>query len=139
MKSALSIRNEPLDRYPYYVDVAGTIDRSGLPVSSVLVDNFYLAIALQRRSRFRPVMVWDPAVAFVFDSRIRPIEVRRRLLARDIRLVAVQIKASNNPYLNRYPFYREDAKNWLKVWVVRGLDIICLLPLEEAIPPNGPN
>jgi hypothetical protein len=44
------------------------LEATDLPAVGVLTDNPYAAVALRRFTRFRPVLIWSPEVAFVFEK-----------------------------------------------------------------------
>jgi hypothetical protein len=135
-RACLATRADPLDSWNMELTVAQGLDNSSLSACRVLIHDSYLAIVLQRRkSRFRPVMIWSPEVAFVFDSSREPLKVRSRLRARDIKLVSVLPGATDLSFLSGVPFYGDDSKNWLTALVTKGGDqshILYGLPPVEA-------
>jgi hypothetical protein len=85
------------------------LQTSTIPATGVLTSNAYLATILQRETRFRPVMIWSPEVTFVFDQKHGLQEVAQTLLARNIRVIAVQKNSVNDPFLSRHPLFRDLA------------------------------
>jgi hypothetical protein len=81
------------------------LQTSNLQATGVLTSNAYLAIILQKDTRFRPVMVWSPEVRFVFDQQLTVQEIQRRLIAANIRVVSFQGDSVNNSFLLKFPFF----------------------------------
>jgi hypothetical protein len=130
--ASLARRPDPLESWNLQLTVARGMENSPLPASGVLMDDSYLAIALQRlKSRFRPVMIWSPEAAFVFDPTLAPLEVRRRLRESNIQFVSISPGTTNVVFLSTVPFYRDDSRNWSQAIVTKGGDeshILYLLP-----------
>jgi hypothetical protein len=105
---------------------------SRLEPGKVLTENCFLAIALRHNTRFPPVMVWDPDLAFLFDAALPPAEVRRRLLSKGVRYVALYRRHPSNSYLLRFNFFHSDE---------RTLDPILTDPqyVLFALPRDGPD
>ncbi len=109
------------------------LQRAEVEACGVLVDDNYLAVALQRRSKFRPVTLWSPEVEFVIDTSLPPTEIRRRLRDKKILLVSVTTGTYDSLFSSRLPFYRDNA-TWQPVVAVPGdrSVIISYLPSKEA-------
>lgn len=88
-------------------EMVENLEASDLPPTRVLMDLPFTAEIMKRESRFKPVMYWNPDVKFVFDQHLDPKEIQRRLQEMDIRLVFVDNKSPNNPFLTRFNFFRE--------------------------------
>jgi len=93
-------------------EIASYLAASDMHSTGVLTDNQYLAVYMQRNTRFRPVMIWSPEVKFVFDRSLAPNEVRRRLIAGGIRIVSIDNNSLSTLTLEKFPFYQEDILNW---------------------------
>jgi hypothetical protein len=78
---------------------------TNLPSTGVLTSNAYLATILQRETRFRPVMVWSPEVNFAFDRSLSALEVKRRLIEKNVRIVALERESINNYFLMKFAFF----------------------------------
>jgi hypothetical protein len=116
--------------------LAKKLETINIPATGVLTDDCYLAVALKRFSRFQPVMVWSPAMAFIFDAQLEPAEIRRRLIENHIALVSVWPESPNNTYLLRSPLYRDDSKNWFMVIAYPNVEAIFAFTL--SIPSGVP-
>ena len=115
--------------------LAQGLEKLKLPATGVLTDNCYLAVALQRYTRFRPVMIWSPEVSFVFDAQLDPGEIRRRLVNQGIELVAVWSTSPNIKFMLQFPFYRDDLKNWEKLLSFNQSEVIYYLPRQKSADP----
>ncbi len=135
--AVVSTRSEPLDSYDLQVAIAKKLETSNLPSIGILTDDNSLAIALQRYSRFRPVMIYSPEVAFIFDPQMDAAEARRRLVENGIWLISISPRSLNNHYLFKFPFYR-DYQNWQVVLNAPDREAILLLP-ERAQAGSGTN
>jgi len=87
---------------------------SALPVTptGILTDSPYLAVLLRRETDFRPFIIWNPAVSFVFDQTRDPAEVQQRLQQLGIGMVALNRSSIHNDLLGRFPFYQQGGQNW---------------------------
>jgi hypothetical protein len=113
-------RPQPLDDWHAPLQLAETLEKLDHPSCGVLTDCTYVATALQRRSRFRPVMIWSPQVAFVFDRKMKPSEIRDRLREMQIFFVAFVPHTPNGVFVSDFPFYRDDRRNWEPVILIGG-------------------
>jgi hypothetical protein len=104
--------NNPQDAFQGRRLTAQVVRSMNLPDAGVLTDDSYLAVALARE-HVRAVTIWSPQAAFVFDPKLSPSEVRRRLREQNILFVAPF--RGNLPYLRRFPFYSEDSAHWQQV------------------------
>jgi hypothetical protein len=127
LRTAVFSRGEyPDAQLGHLADLAKVLNSTGLPAESVLTDNCYLAMALQRYSRFRPVMIWSPEVSFVLDKSLPPEEVRRRL--REERIWYVSIAPSFEYLWAEYPLFGVDGRNWRLVNGTDALQAVYFLP-----------
>ena len=114
-RAVFSMRKDPLDSYSVFIEIAESLEKSKLPAVKLLTEDCNLAVALERYSRFQPVMEWSPEVAFLFDPKLTPAEAKQRLLDKNICFVAVSYSSVNNYYLLRYPFFKEGFQAWKPV------------------------
>ena len=92
--------------------LAEQLQNSALPAGGVLTSNAYLGVILQQETRFRPVMVWSPAVRFVFDRGLDAKAVSKRLQAENIRLVYLDYgDGAHNQFFVQFPFFQELQQN----------------------------
>lgn len=104
------------------------LERVEIEPLGVLTDDPYLAVTLQRSKRLRPVPIFSPEVAFVFDKALMPSDVRRRLREKNIWFASLPI-SENADYLMQFPFYEQDRVNWQGVQISDvTLYPICFLP-----------
>jgi hypothetical protein len=127
-RAIFSMRKDPLDSYMAQLWIAKTLDESNLPPVGVLTEDCNLAVALQRCSRFRPVMIWNPEVLFIFNPAQEASAVRRQLIDKNIWLVAVTYRSLNNNYLSKFPFYAELFQNSKPIVDVPESQSIIFLP-----------
>lgn len=118
--------------------LARNLQETQLPSTGVLTDDMYLATILQRTTRFRPVMIWSPEVSFVFDPQLSTDEIQRRLLGRDVRLVAIENDSPNTLFLMRYPFFQE-YQRWHLMFSISDRAAMFLLPDPEMADQPGRN
>lgn len=111
-------RPDPLDDWGIQKAVATELEASERPACGVLTDSLYLAVVLQRTSRFRPVMIWSPQVAFLFDFDLPPEEVRRRLRQQNIPLVS--LTPLTMQLFSGVPFIGQDSSNWSPTGIGEG-------------------
>lgn len=93
-------------------EFAQKIDSLALPPTGILTDSPYLAVILKRETRFRPVIIWSPEVSFLVDAQVDSNEARQKLLALNIRLVALNRSSIHNNFLARMPFFKDDFSEW---------------------------
>jgi hypothetical protein len=110
------------------------LQASELPPCGVLTDDNYLAVALQRRSKFRPTTLWSPEVEFVLDVDLPPSEIRRRLREKNILLVSVTTGTYDSLFSSRLPFYRDDSAAWQPVVAVPGTRPVIISYLPSVVP-----
>ncbi len=122
----LSRREFPVAQLGGDLNVVKILNESGLPAERVLTDNCYLATALERSSRFAPVMIWSPEVAFVFDRSLAPAMVRQRL--RDEGIWYLSLAPTYEFVWARYPFFAVDGQNWQLVNRTEALQAVYFLP-----------
>lgn len=122
-RAALAMRSDPIDTYAGYQALARALDRSRVVSCRVVIDDAYFAAILHRcGSRFRPLLVWSPALVDLFDERSRVAEARRRLADLDAPLVCIN-NGLNWRYVQRGPFFREDAPTWKTAFQLDGATI----------------
>lgn len=92
-----------------YLETDYYLDLHGLASAGVLTDDQFLATMLKRTDHFRPVMIWSPEVDFVFDRKLGPQEIARRLVEKDIRILSIDRTTANYPFLSRFGFYKDTA------------------------------
>ncbi|NVN99751.1 MAG: hypothetical protein HXX17_10530 [Geobacteraceae bacterium] len=88
------------------LELAKMLERSDVTATGVLTTDPYLGTNLLRETKFRPVMVWSPDVKFVFDHKLDPREIQRRLIAMNIRIVCYSNDDMYTPFLNHTQFFR---------------------------------
>jgi hypothetical protein len=133
--AALITNADPLEIRKPKLQLCEGLQASDYPACGVLTDDSYLATALNRKSRFRPVMVWSPEVAFVFDTEAAPIEIRSRLRKNNILLASLMPGTANASFLASFPFYRNDGPNWSPAMAVEGAEgttILFFFPRVDA-------
>lgn len=91
----------------------------------ILSDDAYAHAALYPYG-IEVVPVWSPEVAFMFDAKLAPAEVRRRLVSMNIRAVLLSRESMNNRYLAEFPFFSQDKSNWSPYLSARGTDVYLL-------------
>lgn len=129
--AVFNTRKDPLESYRVQLALAQKLEESNLPAVGVLTDDNSLAIALQRNTRFRPVLIYSPEVAFVFNPYFNADDAMRRLVEKGIRLVSISPHSFNNDYLFKFPFYRDGTKNWLLILNAPDAEAIFLLPKQS--------
>ncbi len=95
--------------------VVDALNAERLKATCVLTDDAFLAVVLDQRSAHRPVTIWNPRVAFVFDPSLTAEEVRKMLTESGITLVSITPGSANNRFLFSHRFYAEDAPHWRRV------------------------
>jgi hypothetical protein len=80
----------------------------------------------------RTVPLWSPEVGYVFDARLNPAQIARRLRAADIGFVLLGRGPANERFLARSAFFREPAGTLVPIW--NDEDLI-LLRVREETPP----
>ena len=104
---------DPIDNFPECADIIRAMNASSVPGCRILTDDTYLAAMLARTgSRFEPVMVWSPKVAYLFDDGIPSAEIDRRLAADGISLTSLHPRVQTWPYLARHRWFREGTLRW---------------------------
>jgi hypothetical protein len=104
---------DPIDNFPECAEVTRAVNSSSVPGCRILTDDTYLAAMLARTgSRFEPVMVWSPEVAYLFDDGISTAEIDRRLAADGISLTSLHPRVQTWPYLARHRWFREGTLRW---------------------------
>lgn len=94
---------------------ASHINSLDIPATGVLTDSPYLAVILKRETRFRPVIIWSPEVSFLADFKTGSKISRQKLLALNIRLVALNRSSIHNEFLYRMPFFKDDFSTWKQI------------------------
>ena len=79
------------------------LNDSGLPDGGLLTDDCYLAVALGRDARFRPVMAWSPEAAFVFEPNQNILTVHRRLQEKNI--FYASFMPMHEAFWSHYPYF----------------------------------
>jgi hypothetical protein len=125
-------RPDPLDDQGKVNTLVKALNGSSFPTSGILTDNPYMAVVLTHTgSRFRPVMVWSPEVAFLFergDARAgRGVDglhaaaaVRKKLAEREVFLVMIATDFLHWRVLGRLPFFEDDEPTWRPVFILPG-------------------
>ena len=129
-----STRDDPLDLYKIQLWVAKKLEESNLPPTGILTEDCNFAVVLQRNTRFRPIMVWSPEAALVFDPNSEAIDVRQQLIDKGIWLVAVTYNSLNNIYLIRFPFFRDQFQYGTSILAIPDKISIDFLP--KIVEPN---
>lgn len=93
----------------YAKEVTERLNTSDITGTGMLTSDPYLGTMLQRGSRFRPVMPWNPDVKFVFENNFAPEEIKSRLIANNIHLISLSNNDYYTPFFDSVPFYR-----WLR-------------------------
>jgi hypothetical protein len=111
------------------------LESSPAPALGILTDDPYFAAALiQRNSRFNPIMVWNPAVAPLFDPRMSAADCNR-LLGRLRTPLAYPLREFQNwPFLMRHRFFREEERSWQR-WIGAGHRGVEIMP--HVAPPSA--
>jgi hypothetical protein len=107
--------------------MADNLNASGALATGLLTDDPYFAILLSRNSRFRPVMIWSPEVAYIFDPSIGMAEILRRLRAQNITLVELD-DSPNNLFLSRNRFFSDEVPRWKQVSNIADQLVVYSLP-----------
>jgi hypothetical protein len=95
--------------------VVDTLNAEQLKPTALLTDDVFLAVVLDQRSAHRPVSIWNPRVAFVFDPSLSAGEVRKMLIDSGITLVSITPGSANNRFLAKQRFYAEDSPHWRRI------------------------
>ncbi|HEY4308408.1 MAG TPA: glycosyltransferase family 39 protein [Pirellulales bacterium] len=107
---------------------ARLLEESGLPVAGVLTDDCYLAVSLLANSQFRPVMVWSPQVAFVFDPKLDQAAVHRRL--REAGISYASFLPAHDEFWAKYPYFLIDGDHGFVVPGTAPDQPVLILPAE---------
>jgi hypothetical protein len=100
------------------------LEQSGMPACRLLPDDPYMAVVAQRRrSPFVPLMVWDPAVAFLFAEPCDLDACRKRLAALNVRLAFIPSRSINWGYLSGVPFFATDHRSWKRLYESEGFAV----------------
>jgi len=94
---------------------AQQINSLDLPATGILIDSPYLAVILERNTRFRPVIFWSREVSSVLSSQKSHTETANLLSEKNIKLVAINRASLHNGLLSRIPFYRDGVTTWREV------------------------
>ena len=129
--AVVSTRKEPLDSLDFVLTLATKLEESNLPSVGVLMEDCNLAVALQYRTRFQPVMEWSPEVAFLFKPGIESIKAEQMLVEKNIRLIVLSWTSLNNGYLLRVPFFSEGIRDWSFSLAVPHVFLVVALPQES--------
>lgn len=113
-------------------EFAKRIDSLDISPTGILTDSPYLAVILKRETRFRPVIIWSPEVSFLVDSQIGSKESRQKLLALNIRLVALNRSSVHNNFLSRMSFFKDDFSEWKQLLATEdGWDLFEFPPMPQ--------
>jgi hypothetical protein len=127
------MRSDPLDTYSDLRALAAALAKSRVESCRVLTDNTYFATVLRRTgSRFRPLLVWSPAVAGLCDEAVSPAQARQQLSTLDAPLVCISTGFLNWRYLRQWPFFQADAPSWKLAFRLRG-DAIRSMPTVKPL------
>jgi len=117
-EALLSTKGEAPDFITANREFVQEIGRLGLPASGLLTDSPYLAVLLQRETRFRPVIIWSSEVSSVLSPRQSAAETEKQLLGKGITLVALSRSSIHNDLLFSIPFYRDGVTGWKQLTAV---------------------
>jgi hypothetical protein len=120
------------------VAIAHALEKSPIEAIGILTYDYYLAVALQRYTRFRPVMIWSPATAAMFDRKLSVLEVRHHLISENIGGIAVGYHSAYNLFLAHNSFYSQDMPHWVPVATVPKSETVFLFPEVAAGAPQPP-
>lgn len=104
-----------------YLDLARQINTLNMPPTGILTESSYFAVILDRETKMRPVMIYNPEVSFLNNPNISGEEARRRLIGMNIRLVAISKSSIENDFLSRFSLYNRDSASW-RLLLVAGDD-----------------
>lgn len=122
--AALRRRPDPIDTAWHYDALLEALEQSGIPSCRLLTDDAYMAVVAQRRqSRFVPLMVWDPAVAFLFAEPCDLDACRKRLAALNVRLAFIPARSMTWSYLSGVPFFATDHRSWKRLYESEGFAV----------------
>jgi len=129
--SIFSTKTELPEFTTAHAELVAQIKGTKTPPTGILMDSSYLAIMLTRETSFRPVMIWNPEVDFIFNPTASGEDVRRRLVRMDIRLVAVSKTSVHNDFLFRTSFYRDGYQSWTPLLFAGDSYVLLELPAES--------
>ena len=122
--AALRRRPDPIDTAWHCDALLEALEQSGMPACRLLPDDPYMAVVAQRRrSPFVPLMVWDPAVAFLFAEPCDLDACRKRLAALNVRLAFIPSRSINWGYLSGVPFFATDHRSWKRLYESEGFAV----------------
>ena len=122
--AALRRRPDPIDTAWHYDALLEALEQSDIPSCRLLTDDAYMAVVAQRRrSRFVPLVVWDPAVEFLFAEQADLDTCRERLAALNVRLAFIHARSINWVYLSRIPFFAADHRSWKRLYECEGFAV----------------
>lgn len=122
--AALRRRPDPIDTAWHCDALLEALEQSGIPSCRLLTDDAYMAVVAQRRqSRFVPLMVWDPAVAFLFAEPCDLDACRKRLAALNVRLAFIPARSMTWSYLSGVPFFATDHRSWKRLYESEGFAV----------------
>lgn len=122
--AALRRRPDPIDTAWHCDALLEALEQSGIPSCRLLTDDAYMAVVAQRRqSRFVPLMVWDPAVAFLFAEPCDLDACRKRLAALNVRLAFIPARSITWSYLSGVPFFATDHRSWKRLYESEGFAV----------------
>ena len=122
--AALRRRPDPIDTAWHCDALLEALEESGAPGCRLLTDDCYMAVVAQRRkSRFEPLMVWDPAVAFLFAQPTDLDGCREKLAALNVRLAFIPSRSITWGYLASVPFFAADHRSWKRLYECDGFAV----------------
>jgi hypothetical protein len=122
--AALRRRPDPIDTAWHCDAMLEALEQSGIPACRLLTDDPYMAVVAQRRrSPFVPLMVWDPAVSFLFAEPCDLDACRKRLAALNVRLAFIPARSINWGYLLDVPFFATDHRSWKRLYECEGFAV----------------
>ena len=122
--AALRRRPDPIDTAWHCDAMLEALEQSGIPACRLLTDDPYMAVVAQRRrSPFVPLMVWDPAVAFLFAEPCDLDACRKRLAALNVRLAFIPARSITWGYLSDVPFFATDHRSWKRLYESEGFAV----------------
>jgi hypothetical protein len=122
--AALRRRPDPIDTAWHFDAMLEALEQSGIPNCRLLTDDPYMAVVAQRRrSPIVPLMVWDPAVAFLFAEPCDLAACRKQLAALNVRLAFISARSINWGYLSGVPFFATDHRSWKHLYECEGFAV----------------
>jgi len=127
--AALRLRPDPIDTAWHCDALLEALEASDVPSCRLLTDDPYMTVVAQRRkSRFVPLVVWDPAVSFLFAEPCDLDACRERLATLDVRLAFIPARSINWGFLAGVPFFAADHRSWKRLYECDGF-VVCQMQM----------